>query len=301
MITIVVQINGVTKRFGDHEVLKDIHLDIPEHTVFGFVGANGSGKTTLMKCMLGLLPLNAGSIIIAGESVTFGETKSNQYVGYLPDVPEYYPFYNARQYLELCAVITNMTKKERQGRIHELLELVGLADTTSHISTYSRGMKQRLGIAQALLNRPKLLICDEPTSALDPAGRAQILSILQQAKAETTVFFSTHIVSDAEQICDHVAMLHEGNIVFKDKLANLKQQITGQFIFTFAIPVAEAHERLRHTPFKMKIDTEQLVVSLPDESTQLAFMQELITQKILIQSMQPKTRLLEQLVLEVLG
>ena len=297
----VVQINGVTKRFGDHEVLKDIHLTIPEHTVFGFVGANGSGKTTLMKCMLGLLPLNAGSITIAGEPVTFGETKSNQYVGYLPDVPEFYPFYNATQYLELCAVITNMTKTEQQGRIHELLDLVGLADTTSLVSTYSRGMKQRLGIAQALLNRPKLLICDEPTSALDPAGRAQILSILHKAKEETTVFFSTHIVSDAEQICDHVAMLHEGTIIFQDELANLKQQITGQFTFTFTIPVTEVYERLKNTRFKVKIDSEKLVVNLPDESTQLAFMQELTTQKIPIQSMQPKTRLLEQLVLEVLG
>ncbi|ARF14413.1 ABC transporter ATP-binding protein [Sporosarcina ureae] len=297
----VVQINGISKRFGDHEVLKDIHLDIPEHTVFGFVGANGSGKTTLMKCILGLLPLNAGSITIAGEPVTFGETKSNQYVGYLPDVPDFYPFYNAIQYLELCAVITNIPQKERQRRIAELLELVGLASTTSLISTYSRGMKQRLGIAQALLNRPKLLICDEPTSALDPAGRAQILSILHKVKEETTVFFSTHIVSDAEQICDHVAMLHEGTIIFQDELVNLKHQITGQFIFTFTIPVAEAHERLRHTPFEMKIDSKQLVVSLPNESTQLAFMQELTTQKILIQSMHPKTRLLEQLVLEVLG
>lgn len=296
----VVQINGVTKRFGNHEVLRDIHLNIPEHTIFGFVGANGSGKTTLMKCMLGLLPLNAGSITIAGEPVTFGETKSNQYVGYLPDVPEFYPFYTATQYLELCAVITNIAEKERQERIAELLELVGLAGTHSLISTYSRGMKQRLGIAQALLNKPKLLICDEPTSALDPAGRAQILSILQKAKAETTVFFSTHIVSDAEQICDHVAMLHEGTIIFQDELAHLKQQSTGQFVFTFSICADEVMERLQHTAFDMKVENNQLIVSLHDDSSQMAFMQALINQNILIQSMHPRTRLLEQLVLEVL-
>ena len=297
----VVQIKGVTKRFGDHEVLRDIHLDIPEHTVFGFVGANGSGKTTLMKCMLGLLPLTAGTITIAGELVTFGETKSNQHVGYLPDVPEFYPFYTATQYLELCAVITNMPKKEQRARIVELLELVGLADTTSLISTYSRGMKQRLGIAQALLNRPKLLICDEPTSALDPAGRAQILSILQKAKAETTVFFSTHIVADAEHICDHVAMLHEGNIIFQDKLVNLQQQFKDRFIYTFTIPAAEVMKQLQHLPFEMTIHNDQLVVVLPDESARLAFAQELNEQKILIHSMHPESRLLEQLVLEVLG
>lgn len=297
----VVQINGVTKRFGNHEVLRDIHLDIPEHTVFGFVGANGSGKTTLMKCMLGLLPLNAGSITIAGEPVTFGETKSNQYVGYLPDVPEFYPFYDATHYLDLCAVVTGIPKKERAGRIEELLELVGLTGNTSLISTYSRGMKQRLGIAQALLNRPKLLICDEPTSALDPAGRAQILSILQKAKKETTVFFSTHIVSDAEQICDHVAMLHEGAILFNDELASLKQPFTGQFIFTFSLPVAEVKERLQHTSFDMKIHDNELTVSLPDEPTRLAFMRELVDRNIAMRSMHPRSRLLEQLVLEVLG
>ena len=297
----VVQIKGVTKRFGDHKVLRDIHLDIPEHTVFGFVGANGSGKTTLMKCMLGLLPLTAGTITIAGELVTFGETKSNQHVGYLPDVPEFYPFYTATQYLELCAVITNMPKKEQRARIVELLELVGLADTTSLISTYSRGMKQRLGIAQALLNRPKLLICDEPTSALDPAGRAQILSILQKAKAETTVFFSTHIVADAEHICDHVAMLHEGNIIFQDKLVNLQQQFKDRFIYTFTIPAAEVMKQLQHLPFEMTIHNDQLVVVLPDDSARLAFAQELNVQKILIHSMHPESRLLEQLVLEVLG
>lgn len=297
----VVQINGVTKRFGNHEVLKDIQLDIPENTVFGFVGANGSGKTTLMKCMLGLLPLNAGSITIAGEHVTFGETKSNQYVGYLPDVPEFYPYYTATQYLELCAVVTNMPKTVQQARITELLELVGLTGTASLISTYSRGMKQRLGIAQALLNRPKLLICDEPTSALDPAGRAQILSILKKAKAETTVFFSTHIIADAEQICDHVAMLHEGNIIFQDKLVNLQQQVQDRFLYTFTIPATEAIKRLQHLSFDMTIDADQLVVVLPDEDARLLFAQELVEQKILIQSMRPEARLLEQLVLEVLG
>ncbi|ARK24761.1 ABC transporter ATP-binding protein [Sporosarcina sp. P37] len=296
----VVQINGLTKRFVDHEVLRDIHLDIPEHSVFGFVGANGAGKTTLMKCMLGLIPLNAGTITIAGEPVIFGETKSNRHVGYLPDVPEFYPFYSASQYLELCAVITGIPKDEKQTRIRELLQLVGLEGTNSPISTYSRGMKQRLGIAQALLNRPKLLICDEPTSALDPAGRAQILSILQQAKAETTVFFSTHIVSDAEQICDHVAMLHEGRIIFQDELANLKQQNEGRFLFTFTIPAAEAMERLQHLPFEMTVTDGRLAVNLPDDNARLLFMQKLTAQQILIQSMQPQTRLLEQLVLEVL-
>ncbi|WP_153731100.1 ABC transporter ATP-binding protein [Sporosarcina obsidiansis] len=296
----VVQIEGVSKRFGNKEVLRDIHLHIPEHSIFGFIGANGAGKTTLMKCMLGLLPLSAGGITIAGEKVTFGETKSNAHIGYLPDVPEFYPFYNARQYLELCAVITDIPKMERKTRIEELLTLVGLADVTSPINGYSRGMKQRLGIAQALLNRPKLLICDEPTSALDPAGRAQILSILQQAKAETTVFFSTHILSDAEQICDHVAMLHEGKIIFQDELVKLQQRFHDQFAYTFTISAEKAMKSLQHVQFHMEIDGDQLIVTLSDDTQRLAFMRELTRQGLIVQSLQPQTRLLEKLVLEVL-
>ncbi|EGQ24192.1 ABC transporter ATP-binding protein [Sporosarcina newyorkensis] len=297
----VVQIEGVTKRFGSRDVLHDIHMHIPEHSIFGFVGANGAGKTTLMKCMLGLLPLTGGAITIAGEKVTFGETKSNAHIGFLPDVPEFYPFYNARQYLELCAVVTDMPKKEWKQRIDELLELVGLADVTSLIRTYSRGMKQRLGIAQALLNRPKLLICDEPTSALDPAGRAQILSILQKAKAETTVFFSTHILSDAEQICDHVAMLHKGEIIFQEELAKLKQQFHDQFVYTFTVPAKEAMKQLASTQAKMHIEDDTLIVSLPNDRARLVFMRELTQRELIVQSIHPQTRMLEQVVLEVLG
>lgn len=297
----VVQIKGVTKRFGDRDVLKDIHLEIPDHSVFGFIGANGAGKTTLMKCMLGLLPLTEGSITIAGEPVTFGETKSNVHIGYLPDVPEFYPFYNARQYLELCAVITDMPKNEWQPRIDELLGLVGLEDAKNSIGSYSRGMKQRLGIAQALLNRPKLLICDEPTSALDPAGRSQILSILKEAKAETTVFFSTHILSDAEQICDRVAMLHGGSIIFQDELSKLQQQFHDRFVYTFTVPAEIAVRQLQPCPFEMDIVDDGLTVRLPDETSRLAFMRQLTERGLIVQTMHPETRMLEQLVLEVLS
>lgn len=296
----VVNINNVTKRFGTKEVLKKVNLTIPENTIFGFVGANGAGKTTLMKCMLGLLPVTSGTITIAGQMVTFGETKSNAHIGYLPDVPEFYPFYTAREYLQLCAVITNMPLSERNSRIDELLELVGLTHTKSPIRTYSRGMKQRLGIAQALLNRPKLLICDEPTSALDPVGRAQILSILQAAKAETTVFFSTHILSDAEQICDRVAMLHEGTIIFQDELAALQQQVDHQFVFTFTIPVEQAFTRLNDLGYSMKIEGESLAVQLPNDDERLQFMRELTDRGLIIQSMNAHKKLLEQVVMEVL-
>jgi len=297
----IVEIKGVSKKFGDQEVLRDIHLSIPEHSVFGFIGANGAGKTTLMKCMVGLLPTSAGTITIANEPVIFGETKSNEQVGYLPDVPEFYPFYNARGYLELCAVITGLPKKEWQSRIDELLDLVGLEDTSALIGSYSRGMKQRLGIAQALLNRPKLLICDEPTSALDPAGRSKILSILEEVKQETTVFFSTHILSDAEQICDSVAMLHGGTIIFQDQLQTLQQKFDDYFVYTFTVAASEAQKRLIKIPFHMEVKDNQLLVRLQNDQEKLVMMREIVAQGLILQSLHPQSRQLEQLVLEVLS
>lgn len=297
----IVEIKGVSKKFGDQEVLRDIHLSIPEHSIFGFIGANGAGKTTLMKCMVGLLPTSAGTITIANEPVIFGGTKSNEQVGYLPDVPEFYPFYNARGYLELCAVITGLPKKEWQSRIDELLDLVGLEDTSALIGSYSRGMKQRLGIAQALLNRPKLLICDEPTSALDPAGRSKILSILEEVKQETTVFFSTHILSDAEQICDSVAMLHEGTIIFQDQLQTLQQKFDDYFVYTFTVTASEAQKLLIKLPFLMEVKDNQLLVRLQNDQEKLVMMREIVAQGLILQSLHPQSRQLEQLVLEVLS
>ena len=294
----IVSVTNVSKQFGAKHVLENVNLDIPERSIFGFVGANGAGKTTLMKCMLGLIPVTSGSITIDGKPVTFGQTESNTHVGYLPDVPEFYPYYNAREYLNLCATITNMPKKERTPRIDELLTLVSLDHTNAPVSTYSRGMKQRLGIAQALLNKPKLLICDEPTSALDPVGRAQILAILQAAKQETTVFFSTHILSDAEQICDRVAMLHEGTIIFNDELSKLEQQYENEFAFTFTRSAMEVSNQL--DGYTMRIKHNTLIVELPNEATRLKFMQELTTKGIVVHTMHPYKKPLADVVLEVL-
>ena len=218
----MLRITGLHKRFGDKEVLRGLDLSVPEHSIYGFIGKNGSGKTTTMKTVLGLLRADSGEIIVNGEKVVYGQTDTNRYIGYLPDVPEFYPFMTAKEYLRFCGEITGMSRVEVEERTKELLTLVGLADETHRIKGFSRGMKQRLGIAQALLSRPKLLICDEPTSALDPVGRKEILDILLAIKDQTTVLFSTHILSDVERICTDVAFLKDGVVDIGGKLSNIK-------------------------------------------------------------------------------
>lgn len=218
----VLTINELQKSFGSQQIISNLSLSVPEGTIFGFIGQNGAGKTTTMKMVLGLLEADKGEIFVCDKAVHFGQTATNQYVGYLPDVPEFYNYMNPQQYLALCGEIIGLSQKDIQARSTELLSLVGLNGVKKRIGGFSRGMKQRLGIAQALLTRPKLLICDEPTSALDPVGRKEILDILRKIKGSTTVLFSTHILSDVERVCDHVAVLHGGKIAVSGTLAEIK-------------------------------------------------------------------------------
>ena len=218
----MLRITGLRKRFGGKTVLNGLDLTVPEHSVFGFIGKNGAGKTTTMKTVLGLIRADAGEILVNGEKAVYGQTATNRHIGYLPDVPEFYSFMTAREYLRFCGEITGMAKAENERRGAELLELVGLGSEKHRIKGYSRGMKQRLGIAQALLNRPKLLICDEPTSALDPVGRKEILDLLLTVREQTTVLFSTHILSDVERICTDVAFLDHGTAELQGRLADIK-------------------------------------------------------------------------------
>lgn len=218
----MLQISHISKSFGKNQILKDLSIDVPKHCIFGFIGQNGAGKTTTMKLILGLLKPDKGDIFVNGQKVQFGENSTNQWIGYLPDVPEFYGFMTPSEYLKMCGEITGMKSDLIKKRSDELLELVGLASHQKRIKGFSRGMKQRLGIAQALINNPKLLICDEPTSALDPVGRKEILDILKSVKEHTTVVFSTHILSDVEKICDRAAFLHNGSIVLERDIADIK-------------------------------------------------------------------------------
>ena len=223
----VLEISGLEKRFGEKQVLRGVDLVVPEKKVYGFVGRNGAGKTTTMKVILGLLAADAGEVTVCGEKAHYGNTKTNRFIGYLPDVPEYYGFMTPMEYLRFCGEISGLAAKEIGPRSEKLLRLVGLGGEKHRIKGFSRGMKQRLGIAQALLGRPRLLICDEPTSALDPLGRKEILDVLVAAKEETTILFSTHVLSDVEHICDEMALLNDGKIVMQGSIEEVKSKRSG--------------------------------------------------------------------------
>ena len=219
----ILEISHVSKCFGNKQVLNDISFTVAENEIVGLIGVNGAGKTTTMKAILGLLRTDQGSITLCGEQVRFRTVPSNHLIGFLQDVPEFYSYMTAKEYLDLCGNIAGIEKDQRKRQRDEILELVGLENEKARIRGYSRGMKQRLGIAQALIGEPKLLICDEPTSALDPLGRHAVLEMLSKIKSRTSVLLSTHILSDAENVCDRIAMLNQGKIVLSGDLSTIRR------------------------------------------------------------------------------
>lgn len=294
----MLQIKGLTKRFGDKEVLKGLDLSVPQGSVFGFIGQNGAGKTTTMKTVLGLLKADSGCLTVAGEKVVYGETATNRFIGYLPDVPEFYSFMTPTEYLTFCGEITGMNKAELRTRTGELLEMVGLSGETRRIRGFSRGMKQRLGIAQALLGRPRLLICDEPTSALDPVGRKEILDILLAVREQTTVLFSTHILSDVERICTDVAFLHNGTIHMQGPLEDIRAKYRTENYLLETVRDEDAKRLAETLPFLQPIGENRLRLNKSEEelNTTLRLVAE---QKIPLKKMERQEPTLETLFMEV--
>ena len=262
----MLSINGLYKSFGDKEVLKGLSFSVPEGSIFGFIGKNGAGKTTAMKAVLGLIKADAGEIFVGGKRVVYGGGEANRGIGYLPDVPEFYSFMTAPEYLAFCGEISGMNKKDILIKSEELLELVGLNGENHRIKGYSRGMKQRLGIASALLGDPKLLICDEPTSALDPIGRKEILDILSSVKERTTVMFSTHILSDVERICTDVAFLNNGVIAMGGKLSEIKKTYSDGRYYVELLSAADISALTESIPSAERISETAVTVDGSEKS-----------------------------------
>lgn len=294
----VLVIQNLKKNFGSKEVLCGLNLSVPEHSIFGFIGKNGAGKTTTMKAILGLLKPEDGEIFCLGEKVHFGQTNTNRYIGYLPDVPEFYSYMTPLEYLTFCGEVSRMNKADIVTRSKELLELVGLGQECHRIKGFSRGMKQRLGIAQALLNRPKLLICDEPTSALDPVGRKEILDILLAAREQTTVLFSTHILSDVEHICTEAAFLNNGKIAMQGTIAELRNKRSSDG-FIIEIGQKGAADTLIKAFGDLKRTKQNALVFHGSEERFFSIMQYIVENKIPIQRIEQIEPTLESLFLEV--
>lgn len=303
----VLELKNLEKSFGKLEVIRDLSFAVEEHSVFGFIGKNGAGKTTTMKMILGFLQPDTGEIYVNGERVAYGNTKTNRHIGYLPDVPEFYGYMSPKEYLRLCGEITGLSREVTQDRSKELLSMVGLENTNRRIRGFSRGMKQRLGIAQALLNEPRLLICDEPTSALDPIGRKEILDILSIARERTTIVFSTHILSDVERIADSIGVINDGKLILEgpvQEIKNMKRKDTIKLILSNPEMAKELMSRINELPFVLEVvlEKEGILIKLTNaEEFGKEILSLLVREDILILRYEILEPSLENVFLEVVG
>jgi ABC-2 type transport system ATP-binding protein len=194
------------------QILHDVSLQVPERAIFGFLGANGAGKTTLIHLIAGLHPATSGRIRIGGHESTSREAR--QKIGYLPERPYFYEHLTGAQFLTYFGRLSGMSAPQIRGRIPGVLSMVGMTSARDvELRKYSKGMLQRIGIAQAILHEPEFLVLDEPMSGLDPLGRKDVRElILNLAQQGHTIFFSTHVIPDVEAICDQVALIERGRI-----------------------------------------------------------------------------------------
>ncbi len=218
----LIQIQGLKKSFQGNEVIKGLDFKLEKGKCTALLGPNGAGKTTTLRMLSGLMKPTRGTI-------TFNDAKKDgdirHLIGYLPQFPVFYDWMSGLEFLQYVGELAGLTGKEAKTRSLELLELVGISDAKNRrVGKYSGGMKQRLGIAQAIIHRPQLVMLDEPVSALDPFGRREVLELLEGLKKETTILFSTHILNDAEEVCDEILFLHNGEIVESGTMEDLRER-----------------------------------------------------------------------------
>ena len=227
-----IRIERLRKTYGSVRALDGLDLTVESGTVFGYLGPNGAGKTTTIRLLTGLARPTGGRAWVAGVEIAANRRELAHHIGYLPEEPAFYPWMTPAEFLDHVGRAFGLTAGERAARTQELLELTGLAGVRKRrIRGFSRGMRQRLGIAQALVNRPEVLLLDEPVSALDPGGRKEVLELIERLRETCTLFMSTHILADVERICDAVGILADGKLIVEARREDLIAQ--------YAAPVFE--------------------------------------------------------------
>lgn len=221
-MTKLLQVTGLAKSFGAVHAVKKVDFTIQEGHCVALLGPNGAGKTTTIRMITGLLKPSAGKMEFYGDGA---DGNQRSMLGYLPQSPTFYNWMSGQEYVVYAGRLCGLSADTALTRAKELLERVGLADAAKRrIRGYSGGMRQRLGLAQALVHQPRLLIMDEPVSALDPLGRREVLTLLRELKRETTVLFSTHVLHDAEELCDDVIIIRDGQVALEGALSDVRTE-----------------------------------------------------------------------------
>jgi ABC-2 type transport system ATP-binding protein len=299
-VPFAIETDALSKVFGDKVAVEDLSLRVEQGEVFGFLGPNGAGKTTSVKMLLALISPSGGSGRLLGKSI--GDSSVRQKVGFLPEHFRFHEWLRAEEFMVLHAELYHMPKALIEQSVPALLERVGLAGYASkRLRTFSKGMLQRIGLAQALLNQPELVILDEPTSGLDPIGRKLVRDILRELSSRgTTVFLNSHLLSEVEATCDRVAFIKQGRVLQTSPLhAVLQGRIRLEIRAKNLLP--EIVSGLSSWGQDINLEGERLTMILEDEASLPVINRFLVDQNAQVYAFQPQQVSLEDLFLEVIG
>lgn len=270
-MTTLLQVTGLTKRFADKTVVDAIDFSLDAHTSTALIGPNGAGKTTTLSMLTGLLKPTLGSVEMAG-----GDLRAN--IGFLPQYPQFQPWLSALEFTEMAAKLSGVSAKKAKQDAQKTLEFVGLGnDLHKKIATFSGGMKQRLGISQAIVHKPKLLLLDEPVSALDPVGRREVLDLLKGLQQETTILYSTHILNDAEEMTDQLLFLRHGQLVEQGTLQEVRQRFDEPSYVVEFSTLEEAQHFVSQSTFTCTVNGCYVNIAIEDEQPSMQQLLERLT------------------------
>jgi ABC-2 type transport system ATP-binding protein len=264
---VMIKINSLNKSFGRIRALENLNLEIEKGELLGIIGPNGAGKTTAIRIICCILQPDSGNVTVGGHSIYHDQIKIKSMIGYLPEEPNLYERFKARDLLKYFGELYGVPKNEINGRIDELLELVGMSHRADdQINTFSKGLRQRIGIARALIHDPEVIIFDEPTMGLDPATSRAIRNFIKELKGDKTVILCTHYMDEADLLCDRVAILNQGKIRNMGTPESLKEKIHGDIILQIRVNEPEKIQKDQILAFDsvegVNLEGNQFLISL---------------------------------------
>lgn len=292
-----IEVKQLTKRYGENVVVDNISFTLEARTATALIGPNGAGKTTTLSMLAGLLPQSAGAIYMPGV------TDVRTAIGFLPQYPQYYSWLTAIEYLQMVASLSGLEKRTIKKESQRMLEFVGLGDAMKKkTATFSGGMKQRLGIAQALIHKPKLLLLDEPVSALDPVGRREIMNLLKEIQQHTTILYSTHILNDAEEMTGQLLFMRNGQLVEQGSLEQVKAKFELPRYKVQFKNEAQAHQFASQSQLHATAVQNIVYVDiLNDAPTMQQLLQRLVASPYEVEKVEREVASLEEIFMKVAG
>ena len=300
MAELAIETQNLRKEYGQKTAVQGLNLQVPPGEVFGFLGPNGAGKSTTVKMLLSLVHPTSGDIKIFRKSPRAPHARLN--VGFLPEHFRYHEWLRASEFLAFHGKMYGMSTDALKQRIPELLDLVGLIDSAQvRLSKFSKGMLQRIGLAQAMVNEPDLIFLDEPTSGLDPLGRRLVRKIIRQLKSEgTTIFLNSHFLSEVEVTCDRVAFIKNGAVVQLDTMADLMNQATEVTLKVDTLP-SDFLEALGQVGTQLQINGSTVSLMVDSQETLPEIAQLTLAHKVKLYELSPRQRSLEEIFVRIIG